>query len=92
VTFFPHLLSWFCLRPLNPTQWLLCGHRPSYRAQAFLKLALESPLSRLDPKGSEPFTDFPGLTVNVGLSALGFPVVNDRVKSPFGGGLVVVEV
>ena len=57
-----------------------------------MKLALESPLSRLDPKGSEPFTAFPGLAVNVRLSALGFPVVNDSVKPLFGDGLVVVEV
>ncbi len=57
-----------------------------------MKLALESPLSRLVPNGSEPFVTFPGLPVNVKLSALGFPVVNDRVKPLFDDGLDVVEV
>jgi hypothetical protein len=59
---------------------------------SFLKLALESALSRLVPKGSEPFVPFPGLPVNVKLSALGFPVVKDRVKPLFDDGLDAVEV
>lgn len=59
---------------------------------SFLKLALESALSEFVPKASEPLETFPGLPVNVKLSALGFPVVNDSVKPLFDDGLEVVDV
>ncbi len=57
-----------------------------------MKLALESVFNRLDPKDSDPFDALPGLAVNDKLSALGFPVVKDRVKPLFEGEPVVVEV
>jgi hypothetical protein len=59
---------------------------------SFLKLALESALSEFVPKASKPLVAFPGLPVNDKLSALGFPVVNDRVKPLFDEGLEVVDV
>lgn len=57
-----------------------------------MKPALESDFKRLEPKDPDPFDALPGLAVNDKLSALGFPVVKDRVKPLFEGELVVVEV
>ena len=58
---------------------------------SFLKPVLESVFNRLDPKDPDPFDALP-LALNDKLSALGFPVVKDRVKPLLEGELVVVEV